>query len=539
MSPINWNSFKAKLSNAQQRRLSEYQAGLASDQMHRLYDKKAVKMLKEVLRPENTPFVNKVLGYLKDLKDPDGLPFARSIGTTESMMEQLSNFLKPDVPSGRWKDTNQYAESTVGKRYASKNSFQPLYYHSNDDIYRAISDWNTSAGMMRIYTGKAKKKQYLGNVLSWYSREERKAMSDGSFNQPIILAYRTQCQGAFDEDGNPTWTAKHKKRAVNIVSLPVIIAESKFGEPLTHCMDSYEYSAIGKDDTYINNWVNMMRLGHNSFLSLDYSKYDSTIPAWLIHAAFDILREISGHDQSDLLNVIERDFIYKNMITPYGVIYARHGNPSGSRLTAIINGICNELITETWMHALGYSGKYMIMGDDNLIWLDQSIDKADVKRIASYIMHNFGVKVNVDKTNYGTNHDNPEFMSRIWTPNGVRRNKADIISLIAYPERFRNYRSKNSPLTPELLLYSYCLAYPTDMQQLIQYSKLRSLLPTNLNNIIWSKQLRMELPYTIRLHMERSKEFRLKRAQNHLSLTDLLRVKPENVNRDVLSQCSS
>lgn len=349
------------LSDAQKRNLLSYQRMIGSDHTGRVFDGKAVEYLKTHLQPGKVSFVNKVLGYLKDLKDPNGLPFARSEGTVASMMEQLHNFEKPDVPTMRWRHTFKRAMEIVERRYRSL-SFMPLDYKSDADVLEAVTDWNTSAGWLRILNGPGKKNKYIPNILTTYSKWETKALADGSFNQPIILHVRTQGQDAFDKDGNPTGTCKLKERAVNIVSLPVILAESKWGAPLTYNLKGYSYSAIGFRDEQINNWVNARRSEFPWFVSLDYSKYDSTIPAWLIRAAFDILADISNHEQEALLRVVEEDFIYKNMITPYGILYAKHGNPSGSRLTAIVNGICNELITETWMQAFHVHGKYMIMG---------------------------------------------------------------------------------------------------------------------------------------------------------------------------------
>jgi hypothetical protein len=390
-------------------------------------------------------------------------------------------------------------------------------YSSDEDIYNSVTDWSTASGWTAIAEGLRKKVDVLGDVFKVYANREAAAKQVGSFETPIVCGTRTQGSGAYDESGARTGTWKSKKRAVFMVDVYTIIAESKFGAPLNEWLKSYPYTAIGKDDKWIEHWVNSCRQEGFSFISLDYSKYDSTIPSWLIRSAFDVIRAAFHEYDEDLLSVIEEDFINKNIVTADEVIHVSHGNPSGSRLTAIVNGICNEIMTETWMQALKIRGVCNIMGDDNLCYLNVvRVDDALVSSISQYIVHNFGVKVNADKSNWGSYAQDPEYLSRFWGYSGPYRSQGEVISLIAYPERFRFYDREDAVLTPEMILYSYVLAYRRTMYELIDVERFLRDIDFSFTKLAWTKQQREAVPYNIRVHVE------LNNLQQRAAMSDLI-----------------
>jgi hypothetical protein len=98
------------------------------------------------------------------------------------------------------------------------------------------------------------------------------------------------------------------------VALSLSVAEAKFVWPIEeYFLKKYEHSAIGKSDNHITWWVNVQRSRFRNFISLDYSKFDSTIPAWLIHAAFTIIRAAFVEMDERLLDVLENDFTHKTL----------------------------------------------------------------------------------------------------------------------------------------------------------------------------------------------------------------------------------
>lgn len=487
------------------KRLKSYQARIRKDSVQRIFDDRAVAKLKEYAFDPGK--VDEYLEYLRFLEDDEGRLFCRSMGKYSDMEAQFLNFQEPEKPSFRWNRHYQTAVATVCARYAQAE-LKMREYSSDEDIYDSVTDWSTATGWTAIAEGFRKKVDVLSGVFEVYAEREAKAKQSGSFETPIVCGTRTQGSGAFDENGNKTHTWKSKKRAVFMVDVYTIIAESKFGAPLNQWLKGYDYTAIGKDDPWITHWVGEQRSKGWNFLSLDYSKYDSTIPSWLIHSAFDVIRAAFSEYDSTLLSCIEEDFINKNIVTADGVIHVTHGNPSGSRLTAIINGICNEIMTETWRSAFGIRNlKCNIMGDDNLIYFPDKLDGTLVASISQYILHNFGIKVNADKSNFGVWSKDPEYLSRYWGHSGPYRSIGEVISLIAYPEKFRPYDRKDVELTPEMIIYSYVLAYRTTMFELIDVEKLLRDINFSFTSIRWTKEQREAVPYNIRTHVELKSEF--------------------------------
>jgi hypothetical protein len=515
MKAINESILHNCLDSGSTKRLKSYQARIRKDSVQRIFDDRAVsELLKYAWKPDE---VRAELNYLKTLEDSEGKLFCRSVGKYADMEAQFQNFLEPEKPSFRWNRYYQAAVATVCARYA-KAGLKMIKYSSDEDIYESVTDWSTATGWTSISTGAKHKVDVLSNVFEVYQKKEEEALKDGSFQTPIICGTRTQGSGAYDDKGQRTNTWKSKKRAVFMVDVYQIIAESKFGYPLNQFLKSYDYTAIGKDDPWITGWCNRQREFGGSFISLDYSKYDSTIPSWLIHSAFDVIRSAFLEYDSELLSCIEEDFINKNVVTADGVLHFTKGNPSGSRLTAIINGICNEIITETWLSKFNLMGMYNIMGDDNLIYLrSQSID-ALVPLISQYIMHNFGIKVNVEKSNSGRWYQDPEYLSRFWSNSGPYRSSGEVISLIAYPERFRPYDRKDVELTPAMILYSYVLAYRRTMLELIDVEALLRDINFTFASIKWTKEQREAVPYNIRVHVELNNDFQRETLRQTLEL---------------------
>lgn len=499
MKAISESNLQSSLDSGSTKRLSDYKKRLASDSTQRIYDDQALEvLLKYAWNPAR---IQEELKYLENLTNDEGALFCRSMGKYADMQKQFSGFAAPEKASFRWNRHFRRAVARVGARYADAQ-LKMRKYTCDEDIYNSVTDWSTATGWEYIVSGRRKKVDVLSDVFNAQIERETKAKEEGTFGVPVICGTRTQGSGAYDENGARTNTWKSKKRAVFMVDVYTVIAESRFGAEINEWLKTYPYSAIGKDDMWITRWVSYERNQGKGFLSLDYSKYDSTIPSWLIRSAFDVIRGMFTEYDAELLKVIEEDFINKNIITADGVLHVGHGNPSGSRLTAIINGICNEIITETWLDAFGYEGQYNIMGDDNLIYLSTQLDDASKSLIGQYIVHNFGIVVNTDKSNFGTSKDDPEYLSRYWSHSGPWRHMGEVVSLIAYPERFRPYHRKDISLTPEMIIFSYVLAYRRTMSEMIDVNRFMRDANLHFYSIKWSKEQREAIPYNLRLFVE-------------------------------------
>lgn len=487
------------LDGGSKKRLSSYLARIKRDEEKPLFDNRVVKeALKYSRVPRNS---RKILARLSSCKSKtDGLRFGRSCGRYDSMLSIWEKFASPDKPDLRWSSRFRAAIQKVSMRYAEARLRVLPLPTSVEEARELLPEWRTSGGWESICTGKRYKgeildKEYIASLPS----KVAKAVEDGRFCYPIIPGFRTQCVEL------PNGDCKHKKRPVNMVTLAVILIESLYANPINSFLTSYRYSAIGKDNRIdIPKWVHHHQTDWCHYLSLDYSSYDATIPSWLIDAAFGILKQCfrgMTPEQERLWDVLEQTFIVKDLVTPEGILHVTHGNPSGSKFTAIINGVCNEIMTEYWADMLGRKVDYMIMGDDNLIYFMDGgpITDDEIEQIASLLTHKIGVKVNADKTEHGSYKDDPKFLSCEWRENGAWRSHDELLSLLAYPERFRNY--SGTQLTPELILYSYILGCEAGMSEWFKVEEFLHDHP-NLRKIPTSKEVLRELPYTVRVRAE-------------------------------------
>lgn len=506
MRAINESNLRLALDSGSTKRLNLNLKAITRDETGRVYDPEAVAVLSKYVKDPR--FLTSELQYLRFLTNDDGELFARSKGKYADCELQLSNFQAREKSSFRWNNHYQAAMERVMSRY-SQAHLRMVKYESDEDVYRSVTDWSTSMGWTGILTGKTKKRDYLGGVCNEVLKREALAKIEGSFQCPIVCWYRTQGSGAYDHDGNRTNTWKSKKRLVMMVDGYQVMTESRFGEPLTQFMKALVHVGVGKTDAWFKEWIASERRSQKSFISLDFSKFDSTIPSWLIHSAFDVIRSAFTEYDEELLRVVEEDFIHKNILGGWSVTHADHGNPSGSRLTTIINCICNEIITETWLDAFGIEAHYNVMGDDNLLFTYANIaqDSAFVINLSHYIEHNFGIKVNVDKESYGLWRKDPLYLSRFWSDAGPYRCAGEVISMLAYPERPRPYDRPDVQLTPELVLYSYVLAYRKTMDDLMRVGEFLRDVQQSVSHIKWTKEQREAVPYNVRTVVESSLAF--------------------------------
>lgn len=506
------------LDSGSTKRLIARQKALKRESTGRLFQREAAEVLRTYqLYPWCSKVIDDTLDYLYSLKDDEGRPYCKSIKRYSDLESTWAAFQAPERDSFMWNVHARRALDKVKRRYSAAH-LTMLTPNSDKDVSRLIADWSTSPGFEGVVNPKLDKtlkhpkitkRAYLSGSCDELKRRCREAKLRGTFSDLIIPATRSQASGAFNEDGSFTGTCKMKTRLVNMVSLFHVLAEAMFGAPLGDWLVNYKYSNIGWNSSDTTRWVNQQRMQGRSFLSLDYSKYDMTIPSWLIHSAFEVMRCAFDKYDSGLLDVVEHDFIHKYMLTGDGVIYVHHGNPSGSALTAIINGICNEIITETWLDKFGVTAEFNIMGDDNLIYLIKQpttpIDQF-LNDVADYVTHNFGIVVNPLKCNIGNYRMEPKYLSTWWKEDGPYRPIQEVIAMLTYGERRREFGKidefGHQVITPELLVYSMIISYPATMRRFIDVP--RFMIETKLDDRYFyeSAALRREIPYALRVRYE-------------------------------------
>nr|USE08450.1 MAG: putative RNA-dependent RNA polymerase [Partitiviridae sp.] len=451
------------------KRLEAYKSNLRSDKDRVVFDDRVLRELEPFVRDQAD--FQKTRAYLK------GIGYTSSKYEYAQIQKALLRFTEPEHPYFGWNEHYRRAKELMIREF-QRFDLQMLQYKADSSIVDAIPREDTHAGFSFIITGKRKKGEYLDGIHAAYSLEEATAKRVGSFNKPILIGSRTQVSGAFDgeNDYEFTHTFKSKTRLVSMIDIYQILAELRFAKPLQAKLASQGWYAGGKDDVMMNGVIQSLRHEKGFWLTLDYSAYDQSISSWLIRDAFDIIRRAFYYDirfDESLFDVVVNDFVNKVFIDGDGqLVPASKGVPSGSMFTQIVDSIVNRLMLLTYFFHKGIPlnrTAMMIMGDDNIIFTSEKLDECDV---SNYISHNFGITVNSDKAKCGDKTQNPEFLSRWWTPNGSWRHRRELMAKMLYPERFRDYQKTPGP-DPVLIVYAYILTYAAGMRELIDVDRFK------------------------------------------------------------------
>nr|USE08295.1 MAG: putative RNA-dependent RNA polymerase [Partitiviridae sp.] len=295
--------------------------------------------------------------------------------------------------------------------------------HINDSI-RCFQHTNKSPGLPYTLEGFKRKDEVPPQRIKHYVH---------NLKYGIYSRCDTPCTAAVK-----TMVAKRPKfRLIWVYPAHMTFAEGMFANPLIKAYQEKRGSyglwlSFAKGDM---RYLMSTRRPHNKWLGADWSGFDTTIPAWLIRDAFDILRDNIDFtrykdwgvptDPDTLPRLWDR--IIKYFIdTPIrfqdGLVVKKHrGVPSGSYFTNLIDSVVSCIV---WHYLLpNEKGKRFYVGDDALIELSSSLDLKDLAARAHTF---FGMNLNPDKSEIG---DHVSFLGYSMGPDG--RPHADYDKLVA------------------------------------------------------------------------------------------------------------
>lgn len=465
----------------QKKRYVSFVHELSRDSDRTIFDKRVLKVVSDYAR--DTGMVERERRFLNKID------YAQSRKESSQLDDQIGLFAEKHVPSVITNPNYQTALSLVSKELG--NILQPLNYQQDSDIREALPKRTTHAGFSFILYGLKKKGDYMEGISTKWQDVVTKAIQTGSFNRLICPGTRTQNSSPYDRFGNrkegDALPKRSKTRLVSMIDLFVIITELIYAKPLQNYLSNVPWYAGGKDPSHLRQRIRTIN-SYQFWTSIDYSHFDQHIPGWMIRDAFTVLKGAFGNVDDSIWNLIVHDFVNKHFICPDGSVRPAHdGIPSGSMFTQIVGTLCNRIMVLTYLSSRGFTSYDMIaMGDDNVIGTNIPIDMDD---LATYFRNMFGAEINSLKSDQGSRSEPIFFLSREWRSGGEWRHPHTLLCKLLYPERFRTYGGE---MTPELVVYSYCLAFPLGMRELIDMD--RFLNDHAPRDISWMDKNQRNLP---------------------------------------------
>lgn len=186
----------------------------------------------------------------------------------------------------------------------------------------------------------------------------------------------------------------------------------------------------------ISSRVTELRWNSRWIASIDYSKYDASIPKRLIELAFNVMESNISftRETRKRWNIYKKHFIHGGILMPDGYVYfgRAHGIPSGSILTSIIGSIINSIVLTYILlrNECNWSG-FLVLGDDSLVGLNSPLKKRLIAETAAEL----GIKVSVDDTEVFLASEKPYFLGHYWSDGCPWRPVEDTIMRLVCPER--------------------------------------------------------------------------------------------------------
>lgn len=229
----------------------------------------------------------------------------------------------------------------------------------------------------------------------------------------------------------------NKTRLVWMYPLEMTIMEARFARPL---IDTYlerrTTMAFGMSKFTVGGLIDSICFRDNSKkpVALDYSKYDSSIPSYLIKQAFKIIGTWFTQEEKDEFGfkIVENYFINTPIVMIDGNLYTgkKHGVPSGSYFTQMIDSIVNTMLIMAMSSELKLGidwRNFLVLGDDVILALEQP----DVKAMATFLAR-YGITLNQEKTAFEAH-----FLGADWKYGKPHRNFGEILSSATQPETFK------------------------------------------------------------------------------------------------------
>jgi hypothetical protein len=299
---------------------------------------------------------------------------------------------------------------------------------------------SSNAGWIGYLTGLRTKRENLDVALEWCQEYIHDIALGGDYHLLVVPSHRSS-----NSKVSRVGFWKLKCRVVLMQDLRAELLDGRFAVPLNDLFKAIPWGEGSMNHAEVDRWIQEARFHYHHWYSTDYSKFDTSQPAWLLEDIFEkVLRPLFGElsdEDNKLFEAMEHSYIHKKIVWKDRIVSADKGNFSGSLLTYLINTVLNQVVDRTSLYVQGVNPKNtttLKCGDDNITYLKRS-ELFDYTKHAQIIKHYFGISVSDEKSRTGKQEEDPPFLSRIWTPDGATRPIEEVLWNLEFSERFRDY----------------------------------------------------------------------------------------------------
>jgi len=235
-----------------------------------------------------------------------------------------------------------------------------------------------------------------------------------------VIGWRGQPNGSMHHIKNrDVWMMDHLETIIGLsIQMPL----------LQELRKRFEFAAWNTLDQVDRAMTTFLDVARHEIISVDFSGFDQSVPAELIHAAFDVIRSWFDKSASKRIDWLEDQFLHVGIDTPDGVYTGRNGGvPSGSALTNLIDCLVHLIV---WAYVSIVIGNRLVlvsvMGDDGVVYFERPVQMHEIELL---VKEAFGMSVSADKG--GFSRDIVSFAQRVhnrnYRPDGVCRGVRSIV----------------------------------------------------------------------------------------------------------------
>uniref|UniRef100_A0AB38ZK80 RNA-dependent RNA polymerase n=1 Tax=Crocidura shantungensis ribovirus 7 TaxID=3139542 RepID=A0AB38ZK80_9VIRU len=342
----------------------------------------------------------------------------------------------------------QMAVESVRKQLIPAEKLVPLTLGAAEQHPNFPQD--RSPGLPWTLRGYKKKRDCLQDPVarkSWHNKWDRIGRGKVENLPDVSLFFRAQIAKV----------GEHKIRSVWGYPIDVMVEESRFFYPYLEWLKNAEHNvpiayqvemATG-GMAYIQQIIDKHR--GTTFLVGDWSKFDKTIPPWLIKTAFQILAEAFRYDRvvdsegkewpvaavqsRRRYQRLVRYFIRTPVRLPNGTRFRKEGGvPSGSMFTNLVDSIVNMIVCRYLLYEVTgfYPSGEIYLGDDSFCACEGTVNLDDIATLAD---EKFGMILNTNKSYVTTKPYNVHFLGYYCIEGRPMKPQDFLIASFIYPER--------------------------------------------------------------------------------------------------------